>query len=221
MCSRYFLDADGNVIAYTFNVPVHDRIRKRFNIAPTQEAPVVRADEAGGREVAMLRWGLVPSWAQDPAIGNRMINARSETAAEKPSFRNAFRKRRCLVPASGFYEWTGEAGRKVPHAITVADQPVFAFAGLWECWHDRARPDAPPVETYTLLTTSANRALAAIHDRMPVILSPADHEAWLNAPPEAAARLLVPYADEPTRERVVTTRVNNPRNESPDLLDPD
>jgi len=218
MCSRYFLDADGNVIAYTFSVPVHDRIRKRFNIAPTQEAPVVRVDESGDRSVAMLRWGLVPFWAGDPSIGNKMINARSETAAEKPSFRNAFRKRRCLVPASGFYEWTGEAGRKVPHAITVADQPVFAFAGLWECWHDKMQPDAPPVETYTLLTTSANRALAAIHDRMPVILAAADHERWLHAPPEVAAQLLKPYADEPMRERVVSTRVNNPRNEAEDLL---
>lgn len=218
MCSRYFLDADGNVIAYTFHVPVHDRIRKRFNIAPTQDAPVVRANEQGQREVAMLRWGLVPSWAKDLAIGNRMINARSETAAEKPSFRNALRRRRCLVPASGFYEWTGEAGRKVPHAITVADQPVFAFAGLWECWHDRTQPDAPPVETFTLLTTGANRALAAIHDRMPVILRPSDHERWLFGKPEEAAALLQPYPDEPVRERVVSTRVNNPRNESPDLL---
>jgi putative SOS response-associated peptidase YedK len=218
MCSRYFLDADGNVIAYTFNVPVHDRIRKRFNIAPTQQAPVVRVGEGGSREVAMLRWGLVPSWAKDPAIGNRMINARSETAAEKPSFRHAFRNRRCLVPASGFYEWTGEAGHKIPHAITCADQPVFAFAGLWESWCDRANPGAPPVETYTLLTTNANRALAAIHDRMPVILSPADHETWLSAPAAEAAQLLNPYADGPMRERVVSTRVNNPRNESEDLL---
>jgi putative SOS response-associated peptidase YedK len=220
MCSRYFLDADGNVIAYTFNVPVHERLRKRFNIAPTQEAPVVRVNESGARELAMLRWGLVPSWSKDPAIGNRMINARSETVAGKPSFRNAFRRRRCLVPATGFYEWTGAAGHKVPHAITFSDQPVFAFAGLWERWHDRATPGAPPVETFTLLTTNANRALAAIHDRMPVILPAAHHEAWLHAPPEDAARLLAPYADEPTRERIVSTRVNKPGNDSPDLLEP-
>ncbi|MBL0141594.1 MAG: SOS response-associated peptidase [Betaproteobacteria bacterium] len=218
MCSRYFLDADGNVIAYTFNVPVHDRIRKRFNIAPTQEAPVVRMTDAGVRGVAMLRWGLVPSWARDPAIGNRMINARSETAAEKPSFRNAMKSRRCLVPASGFYEWTGVAGHKIAHAITLADQPVFAFAGLWESWLDKSNPGLPPVETYTLLTTGANRALSTIHDRMPVILAPADHQAWLEAPARDAAQLLRPYADEPMRERVVSTRVNNPRNESPDLL---
>ena len=218
MCSRYFLDADGNVIAYTFNVPVHERIRKRFNIAPTQEAPVVRVGDSGAREVALLRWGLVPSWAKDLSIGNKMINARSETAAEKPSFRNALRRRRCLVPASGFYEWTGEPGRKIPHAITVADQPVFAFAGLWESWNDKSQPGAPPVETYTLLTTNANRALAAVHDRMPVILAAADQERWLHASPEEAAQLLRPYADDAMRERVVSTRVNNPRNESEDLL---
>ena len=218
MCSRYFLDADGNVISFTFHVPVHDRVRKRFNLAPTQEAPVVRAAGAGGREIAMLRWGLVPFWAKDLSIGNRMINARSETVGEKPSFRNAFRARRCLVPATGFYEWTGEAGHKVPHAITFADQPVFAFAGLWESWRDKSNPDAPAVETYTLLTTDANRALSAIHDRMPVILRPEDHEAWLSAPPAQAAKLLRPYADEPTRSRIVSRLVNNPRNESPDVL---
>jgi putative SOS response-associated peptidase YedK len=217
MCSRYFLDADGNVIAYTFNVPVHDRIRRRFNIAPTQEAPVVRVDGAGRREVAMLRWGLVPSWAQDPSIGNRMINARSETAAEKPSFRNAFRSRRCAVPATGFFEWKGEPGRKQPFAITAADQPLFAFAGLWERWHDRSQPDAPAVETFTILTTDANSPVAAIHDRMPVIL-PADRvEAWLTAPPAQAQALLSPYAG-PVVIRAISRQVGNPRNDTPDVL---
>jgi putative SOS response-associated peptidase YedK len=220
MCSRYFLDADGNVIAYTFHVPVHDRVQRRFNIAPTQLAPVVRGDANGNRELAMLRWGLVPFWAKDLAIGNRMINARCETLAEKPSFRHAFRARRCLVPATGFYEWTGEPGHKIPHAITVSDQPLFAFAGLWESWRDKSKPDSPPVETYTLVTTAANGPLSAIHDRMPVILPSGEHEAWLKAPPEEAARLLRPYADGPMRERIVSTRVNNPRNEAPDLLAP-
>ena len=217
MCSRYFLDADGNVIAYTFNVPVHDRIRKRFNIAPTQEAPVIRADGAGGREVAMLRWGLLPSWSKDPAAAGRMINARSETAAEKPYFRSAFRSRRCVVPATGFFEWKGEPGRKQPFAITAADQPLFAFAGLWESWHDKSRPDAPPVETFTIITTDANETVAAIHDRMPVIL-PADRvNDWLTAPPAEAGKLLAPYAG-PTRVRAVSKLVGNPRNDSPEVL---
>lgn len=217
MCSRYFLDADGNVIAYTFNVPVHDRIRKRFNIAPTQEAPVVRVDEAGRREVAMLRWGLVPSWAQDPAIGNRLINARAETVAEKPSFRNAFRSRRCIVPATGFFEWKGEPGHKQPYAITAGDQPLFAFAGLWESWRDRSRPESPAMQTFTIITTDANDAVAAIHDRMPVILPAAAVEAWLTAPPGEAQRLLAPYAG-PVGVRAVSKSVGNPRNDSPDLL---
>ena len=119
MCSRYFLDADGNIIAYTFHVPVHDRVRKRFNIAPTQEAPVVRVGATGVREVALLRWGLVPSWAKELKVGTRMINARGETVAEKPAFRAAMKQRRCIVPATGFFEWQGEPGAKQPFAITV------------------------------------------------------------------------------------------------------
>ncbi|MBK6982201.1 MAG: SOS response-associated peptidase [Betaproteobacteria bacterium] len=217
VCSRYFLDADGNVIAYTFHVPVHDRIRKRFNIAPTQEAPVVRIDGAGGREVALLRWGLVPSWSKDIAIGNRMINARSETVAEKPSFRNAYRSRRCVVPATGFFEWKGEPGRKQPYAITAEDQPLFALAGLWERWHDRASPEAPPVETFTILTTEANETVAPVHDRMPVILPAERVQDWLAAPPAEVRALLVPYAG-PLRVRAVSKLVGNPRNDSPELL---
>ena len=171
MCSRYFLDADGNVIAYAFRVPVDTRIRKRFNIAPSQEAPVVRLGEGGAREVAMLRWGLVPPWAKDPAVGSRMINARSESAAAKPAFRQAFRSRRCAIPASGFYEWTGDPRRRVPHAITVEGRPIVAFAGLWESWKDAA---GKPLETYTILTTAANGFVRPMHDRMPAILAEGD-----------------------------------------------
>jgi putative SOS response-associated peptidase YedK len=214
MCSRYFLDADGNVISYTFHVPVHDRLRKRFNIAPTQEAPVVRRAATGAREMAMLRWGLVPFWAKDLTIGSRMINARSETVEEKPSFRNAFKSRRCVVPAAGFFEWKGEPGHKQPYAITAADQPVFAFAGLWESWKPK---DGEAVETFTILTTDSNGQIAAIHDRMPVIL-PADRiDAWLDAPPGEARALLRPYAG-PMRIRAVGKLVGNPRNDVPEVL---
>ncbi|HSW82397.1 MAG TPA: SOS response-associated peptidase, partial [Usitatibacter sp.] len=132
MCSRYFLDADGNVIAYTFAVTVDERLRKRFNIAPTQEAPIVRATKDGaGREVAMARWGLVPFWAKSLAIGTKMINARSEGVEAKPAFKAAIEKRRCIVPATGFFEWQGVAGRKQPFAVTLPDRHVFGFAGLW------------------------------------------------------------------------------------------
>lgn len=211
MCSRYFLDADGNVIAYAFRVPALDAIRRRFNIAPSQEAPVIRGGAGGaGREVAMLRWGLVPSWAKDPSVGSRMINARSETAAAKPAFRDAFRSRRCAVPASGFYEWTGEAKRRVPHAITVEGRPLIAFAGLWESWKDGA---GKPLETYTILTTAANGFVSPMHDRMPAILAEGDLDAWLSGSAEEASKLILPPPDDAMRERTVSRALNDPRAE--------
>ncbi len=211
MCSRYFLDADGNVIAYTFRVPVHDRVRRRFNIAPTQQAPVVRAARgANGRELAMLRWGLVPFWAKDPSVGHRMINARSETVKEKPAFREAFRNRRCIVPASGFYEWTGDAKWRVPHAITVAQRPLIGLAGLWECWKDA---EGRPLETFTILTTAANPFVAPMHDRMPAILEERDVDCWLEGDANEAWSAIKPYAAEEMRERVVSRALNNPRTE--------
>jgi putative SOS response-associated peptidase YedK len=215
MCSRYFLDDDGNIIAHTFQVPVHDRIRRRFNIAPTQEAPIIRAAAQGGREVALLRWGLVPPWAKELAIGNRMINARSETVREKPAFRDAFRQRRCVVPASGFFEWTGEPKWRVPHAVTLEDRPLLSFAGLWESWKDAA---GRPIETYTIITTPANRFMSGMHDRMPAILGHADVERWISATPDEAWPLIKPHADEPMRAREVTRALNSVAFESEDAL---
>ena len=215
MCSRYFLDADGNIIAYTFRVPVHEPIRKRFNIAPTQQAPVVRAAQDGGREVAMLRWGLVPPWAKDVAVGNRMINARSEGVDSKPAFRAAVRERRCLVPASGFFEWKGVPGRKQPFAITLPDRPLFAFAGLWETWRSR---EGASVETFTIVTTEANDAVAAIHDRMPVILPREAEAAWLGGEPLEACKLLTPYSGT-IALRAVSRVVSNVNNDAPECLD--
>ena len=215
MCSRYFLDDDGNVIAYTFRVPLREPIRRRFNIAPTQMAPVVRVGEDGERELAMLRWGLVPFWAKDLSGGNRMINARCETVAEKPAFREALKKRRCIVPASGFFEWTGSAGHKTPHAITVEGRPLIAMAGLWECWKDAG---GTPVETFTVLTTQANRFMSALHDRMPAILPEENVDEWLEGPAENACRLIRPYMDEPMRERTVSRLLNSPDNESEELF---
>ena len=216
MCSRYFLDAEGNVIAYTFTVPVHDRLKKRYNIAPTQRSPVVRIAADGTREMAMLRWGLVPFWAKDLAFGTKAINARSETAEEKPSFRNAFRKRRCVVPASGFFEWKGEPGKKQAYAITVSDQPLFAMAGLWESWKS---PEGETVETYTILTTDANAEMAVIHDRMPVILPAAGVEAWVHSKPDDVRALMKPYAGH-LAIRPIGKLVGNPRNDTPAVLAP-
>ncbi len=215
MCSRYFLDADGNIIAYTFQVPVHDRIRKRFNIAPTQEAPVIRAGPGGTREVAMLRWGLVPFWAKDLKVGTKMINARSEGVETKPSFRAAVKERRCVVPATGFFEWQGEPGHKQPFAITLPGQSLFAFAGLWERW----KPvEGDPVETFTIVTTDANEAIARIHDRMPVILPMDAIDTWLTAPPDEARTLLKPYAG-PVELRMVNKYVSNVNHEGPECLE--
>jgi len=220
MCSRYFLDADGNIIAYTFRVPAAD-VKKRYNIAPTQAAPVVRLarrDESGSeppRELAMLRWGLVPSWAKELAVGTQMINARAETVAEKPAFRKALEKRRCIVPATGFYEWQGAPGQKQPYAITFPEAPVFAFAGLWERW----RPESgEPVDTFTIVTTDANETVGSIHDRMPVILSPEQADIWLSPDASAARALLGPFKGE-TKMRAVTRRMSNSRFEGPECLD--
>ena len=216
MCSRYFLDADGNVIAYTFAVAAGATIRKRFNIAPTQSAPVVRLAADGTREIAMLRWGLVPYWAKDPAVGTKMINARCEGVEAKPAFRAAIEKRRCIVPATGFFEWKGVAGRKQPFAITLPDRHVFGFAGLWERW--KPREGGEPMETFTIVTTDANPAVAEIHDRMPVILPKEAEERWLRGDPLDACRLLTPYSGAVSL-RAVSTRVSNVNNEGPECLD--
>jgi putative SOS response-associated peptidase YedK len=218
MCSRYFLDADGNIIAYTFRVPVlQDRIRKRFNIAPTQEAPVIRANAQGEREVALARWGLVPFWAADLKVGTKMINARCEGIEAKPAFREAVRQRRCIVPATGFFEWKGEPGRKQPYAITLADRTPFAFAGLWERWKPKDGA-GEPVETFTIVTTDANPAVAGIHDRMPVILPFAAIDTWLKGTPEQACALLKPYGGA-LALRAVRTLVSNPRVDTPECLE--
>ena len=215
MCSRYFLDADGNVIAYTFAVAVDDRIRKRFNIAPTQQAPIVRAAKSGGRELAMARWGLVPYWAKDLAVGTKMINARGEGVEAKPAFRAAIEKRRCIVPATGFFEWKGVARQKQPFAVTLPGRHVFGFAGLWERW----KPDAgDAVETFTIVTTDANDAVAQIHDRMPVILPTEAEETWLHGDATEARKLLRPYAGA-VELRAVSRHVSNVNNEGPECLD--
>ncbi len=217
MCSRYFLDADGNVIAYTFRVPLQGPLKKRFNIAPTQLAPVVRVGESGAREIAMLRWGLVPAWAKDLSSGTKMINARSEGVEEKPAFREAVKRRRCLVPATGFYEWKPEGRRKQPFAITLAGRQLFAFAGLWESWKP---PQGDAVETFTIVTTDANPPVRDVHDRMPVILPREAEDEWLEAAPEAARALLKPYEGE-MRLRAVGPRVSDPKADVPECLDDD
>jgi putative SOS response-associated peptidase YedK len=192
----------------------------RYNVAPTQVMPVVRtARDGGGRELALLRWGLVPSWAKSIDVGARMINARAETVADKPAFRNAFRRRRCLVVADGFYEWQGRAsGPKQPYFITVAGDRPFAFAGLWEVW---APAEGERVETFTIVTTEANAACAPIHNRMPVILDEPAFDLWLDTgrPVDAARPLLQPYTGDLTIVPV-GRRVNDVRNDDPACIQP-
>jgi putative SOS response-associated peptidase YedK len=190
----------------------------RYNIAPTQGVLAVRRAAQGGREGILLRWGLVPSWANDLSIGNRMLNARAETVLEKPSFRAAFLRRRCLLPADGFYEWQNVAGKKQPLHFRLRDGRLFAFAGLWEHWEG---PEGDPVESCTVLTTEANDLVRPVHERMPVILGPHCHDAWLDPGNTNTALLrswLVPY---PAGEMAVlpaSQRVNNARNEGPACL---
>lgn len=191
----------------------------RYNIAPQQQVTAV-LNEPEPRE-DLLRWGLVPSWSRDPTIGQRMINARAETLSEKPSFRNALRRRRCILPADGFYEWQGEAGGKTrtPYHITLIDGRPFALAGLWEVWRDPGGGE--PLRTCTIITTTPNELMRPIHNRMPVILDASAARQWLvpgEVEPGSLQPLLRPYPAAEMVARVVSRRVNNPRNDSPDVL---
>lgn len=191
-----------------------------YNIAPTQQIAAVRDNQQDGRELAMLRWGLVPAWANDLAIGNRMINARAETVAEKPAFKRIFRRRRCLVLADGFYEWRRQGRQKQPFLIRFKDHRPFCFAGLW----DRCAKVEPPVETCTIVTTSANELMAPLHDRMPVIIGPDDYDLWLDPAvqePERLQPLLRPFAGDALEAFAVSPQVNNPRHNSPECIAPD
>ena len=189
-----------------------------YNLAPTQLTPVVR-EVNGAHELARLRWGLVPSWAKELKIGASMINARAETIAEKPSFRVAFRQRRCIVPLTGFIEWQREGTRKRPFAIYRADRAILSVAGIWERWVD---PAGVEVQTFAVITTGANGFMAPIHDRMPVILEPGDEDIWLSADTDPAAlhALLVPCAEGRLAAHEVSSVINSPRNNAPELLKP-
>ncbi len=219
MCGRFTLAAPAEQVATQFQLPETPALRPRYNIAPTQEVAAVRATE-GGRELAMLRWGLVPSWAKDPSIGARMINARAETAAEKPAFRTALRQRRCLIPADGFYEWQAREGGKQPFHIRLADGGLFALAGLYEHWK---APDGSWLSTCTILTTEANELMRPLHDRMPVIIAPEHYALWL-APGlrdvGPLQELLAPFPADQMAATPVSKAVNRVANDGPELLAP-
>lgn len=194
--------------------PSAEDLGRSFNVAPTQPSPVCRAAERGERELAIMRWGFTPVWSKDGKPGP--INARAETAATNGMFRSAYKSRRCLVPASGFYEWQKrDGGAKQPYLIRLLNDPIFCFAGLWESW----RGDGDAVESFTVLTTEPNELMAPIHNRMPVIVRPSDFGGWLGG--EAAPDdVLTPFPAEEMQAFPVSTRVNSPRNNDPSLVEP-
>jgi putative SOS response-associated peptidase YedK len=218
MCGRYTLRTPRDVLKRHFGlVSVPEGLTPRYNIAPTQ--PVAVVPNLPERRLEMFRWGLIPSWAKDPSIGNRMINARVETAAEKPSFRTALRMRRCLVLADGFYEWTGETSPKVPMYVHMKSQEPFAFAGLWDTW--RAAEDEP-IFSCTILTTSPNALRAHIHNPKPVSHPPEAYSTWLEpAPidPGSLSPLLVPFPADGMEAYAVSRLVNAPANDRPECVE--
>lgn len=225
MCGRYALTAEPNVLAALFALELLEPFDVRYNLAPSQKAPVIvqssKETESGRRAIPMA-WGLIPSWSKDAKIAYRTINARSETAAIKPSFRAAFKRRRCLVPASWFYEWKRDGKEKIPFRIRRTDGDLLAMAGLWESWKGSATE--APRTTFTILTTDASPDLAGLHDRMPCLVEPDDFDRWLTpavVDDAATERLLAPAPEGTLVTDRVSTRLNNVRHEGPELMTPD
>ena len=217
MCGRFAFYSPSEATAALFGVEAAAAVEPRHNIAPTQFIAAIRRNEQQANELTMLRWGLVPSWAKDPSIGNRMINARAETVAEKPSFRTAYRKRRCLILADGFYEWHTENDVKIPYFISLANGSPFAFAGLWEHWQSKSADES--LQTTTIVTTAANDFLSQLHHRMPIVLEPGNATRWLDGDMNILDEVTANAPD--FQAWPVARLVNNARNESPDLINPD
>ncbi len=218
MCGRYSLATPVDDLVEVFDVPpVTFEWGPRYNIAPTQDVPVVASDRRGTR-LGLLRWGLVPFWANDPSIGSRMINARAETLFEKPAFKEAAVSRRCLIPADGFYEWAMEGGRKVPHWIHAPDREPMGFAGIWERWHPG---DPEAIYSMAIITVDANDQIRHLHGRMPAIVPFADRRTWLDTetPTADALSLLKPY-EQSLDAYPVSTLVNSPANDVPECIEP-
>ena len=221
MCGRFAFYSPHEAVTRLFGVADAPEVEPRYNIAPTQFIAAVREDDGRRRGLGLLHWGLVPSWSKDRAIGARMINARGETLREKPSFRSAYRRRRCLVLADGYYEWQRSAAVKQPFFIALASGAPFGMAGLWESWRDPAGGES--LESCCIVTTTPAAAVAHVHDRMPVIVEPDDYAEWLdpaNQSVERLDRLLVPSPNPGLNARPVSRRVNDARNQGADLVAP-
>jgi len=218
MCGRYTLRTPVETLVERFEINEYpSSITPSYNIAPSQGVAAVIA-ENGKRKLEMLHWGLIPSWAKDPEVGNKMINARAETVAEKPSYRKAFKERRCLILADGFYEWQKTDSGKQPFYIRMEDESPFAFAGLWESWQNGRE-----IRSCTIITTSPNEVAAQVHNRMPVILHPEDYEMWLDPDfdeREALTTLLKPFPAEAMEAYPVSRKVNRPANNDPEVIEP-
>lgn len=215
MCGRFAFYSPSEATAALFGVTGAAELKPRYNIAPSQDIAAVRNGEDGDREFALLRWGLIPFWAKDPSIGNRMINARAETVAEKPAYRAAYRRRRCIVLADGFYEWRREGSAKTPYLIGLASGEPFGLAGLWENWTDKETGEH--VQSATLITTSANEFMEPLHHRMPMVLQRDRADDWLGGDEtmiETASEDTPPLTAWP-----VDRRVNNARNEGAELIE--
>ena len=221
MCGRYTLSSPNDAVADLFELPELPLLPPRYNVAPTQEAAAVRVPAPGApRRLDLLRWGLIPYWAEDPSIGNRMINARSESVAEKPAYRRSFRKQRCLIPTDGFYEWKKEGKLKQPYHIRRKDRLPFAFAGLWERWKN---PEGKLLDSFTILTTDANELIRPLHNRMPVIIDRKDFGLWLDpaaGDPVPLLALLVPAPSGDMETVPVSRAVNSPAHDAPDCIEP-
>jgi putative SOS response-associated peptidase YedK len=227
VCGRMTLTRSGTEIAEYFALAVRDEaalappgraLRPRYNIAPSQEIPAILLAPGIGRQLEWMHWGLVPGWAKDPSIGARLFNARSETVATKPSFRSAFRHRRCLIAADGFYEWTPRNRGHQPYHFTAGDGQLLAFAGLFERWHGEG---GEVLDSCTVLTTEANSDVSAVHHRMPVLLDPEQREGWLDpaSSPDDLQSLLIPAPPGSLEKRPVSRYVNNARRDDPACLD--
>ena len=220
MCGRFTRKESFEHLAELLGLPIPPPLAPRYNIAPSQLVACVRTNpQTLDREWIELKWGLIPSWAKDPSIGHKLINARGETVAEKPSFRHAFKKQRCLVLADGFYEWKREGTTKQPYYIRMKDRGIFAFAGLWERWEKQE----PAIESCSLITIHANRLMEPIHHRMPAILSESAYASWLDPTLNNAiylSGLVEPYDSDKMEAYPVSTMVNNPRNDSEECIVP-
>jgi putative SOS response-associated peptidase YedK len=216
MCGRYSLTKPIKTLKEHFQAIAEEmKHNKRYNIAPSQSVPIVIAGEQN-REIHTLRWGLIPSWAKDPALGNKLINARAETVHEKPSFKSSLKNRRCLVPVDGFYEWQASDQGKVPQYIQLRTGGLFAFAGLWSEWDSGKEI----LRTFTIITTTANRELESVHHRMPVILMPQDYDKWLTSSSQEFQGLLKPLGEGLLDHYEINKTVNSPKNDSEECIAP-